>query len=241
MPVPDAFPPPRSPLTEPAGATKVPTFGHTPVHSVPLPPFPAANPRYRAGLFASRCADGGLSLCIAVACLGFVWSLGYSVYYQKENGMPDRRVYVDSATKQLMVQVAAKPAESYRVRGVNFSPPCPALLPHPPSQCLPPREAAKTFNTIRVYNVLLPDVHSEFLQECERLGVSVIITFWMDRALYPDIANDETARVNFRHMVRQYKRFPAVLMWAIGNEPNLPDNPYSFANMMSEYFSFVAD
>ena len=70
----------------------------------------------------------------------------------------------------------------------------------------------------------------------------VIVTFSMDSTLYPDLLADATvAEVtdNFRHMVRVNKGHPAILMWAISNEPNAPDVPASYAGTLGSFFQFL--
>lgn len=74
-----------------------------------------------------------------------------------------------------------------------------------------------------------------------KYNLMVIITFWMDSVLYPDLTNDKTIQLcldNFRHTLRQNKGHPAVLMWAIGLEPNDPENPASFSEDLDMFFDF---
>jgi hypothetical protein len=62
----------------------------------------------------------------------------------------------------------------------------------------------------------------------------------MDAVLYPDLDEDpEPALANWRHLVRSYKDHPALLMWAIGNEPNLAGSEHTFATKLDEFFRFV--
>ena len=76
----------------------------------------------------------------------------------------------------------------------------------------------------------------------QKHGLMVIVTFWMDAVQYPDLEDGPTVDLalrNFRHLVRQEKGHPAILMWAIGNEPNHPDADYSFYSDLSRFFSFM--
>ena len=106
------------------------------------------------------------------------------------------------------------------------------------------RELSKTFNTIRLYGWRLDDHHNDFLELCRTVGLRVIITFAMDTSLYADLTDEATASVvlrNFRHTVRAYKGHPAVLMWAISNEPNDEGNPdsYASARRLGDFFHFL--
>ena len=72
----------------------------------------------------------------------------------------------------------------------------------------------------------------------------MIVTFPMSTNDYLDLTNEATiiqALKNFRHTVRMVKGHPAVLMWAISNEPNHATSAYSYqaAGTLSEFFSFL--
>ena len=104
------------------------------------------------------------------------------------------------------------------------------------------REISKTFNTICVYSWNLDQRHWDFLDLCHKYGLMVIVTFWMDRNLYPDLTNDDTVEAcmaNFRHVLRQNKGHPAVLMWAVGLEPNDPGRTSSYSRDLGMYFDFI--
>ena len=44
---------------------------------------------------------------------------------------------------------------------------------------------------------------------------------------------------NFRHTVRVNKGHPALLMWAISNEPNSQRSIYSFSDQLPAFFQFL--
>ena len=70
----------------------------------------------------------------------------------------------------------------------------------------------------------------------------VITTFAMDLSLYLDLNDPYTANEaleNFRHMLRVAKGHPAVLMWAIGNEPNSRSSPTSYVYGLDAFFAFL--
>ena len=106
------------------------------------------------------------------------------------------------------------------------------------------QEIARTFNTIRIYSWQLGNDHTDFLDMCHDYGLKVIVTFPMDTALYRDLSAEDTmaeALKNFRHMVRKYKGFPAILMWAISNEPNSQStgDSYAAASALGRFFHFL--
>ena len=71
----------------------------------------------------------------------------------------------------------------------------------------------------------------------------VVVTFPMDSVLYPDLTNDDVvsgALTNFRNLVRMHKGHPAVLMWAISNEPNDPTSGASYADSLGSFFQVYA-
>eukprot|EP00667_Euglena_gracilis_P003288 EG_transcript_3297 len=103
------------------------------------------------------------------------------------------------------------------------------------------RELSKTFNTIRIYQWSRDVSHRAFLDLCHRLGVMVIVTFQMDPGIYPDLTNKDTiadVETDFRHVVRVHKGHPAVLMWAISNEPNA-DKPDTYAGDLAPFFQII--
>ena len=104
------------------------------------------------------------------------------------------------------------------------------------------KEIRKTFNTIRVYSFNLEKDHSDFLDLCRKYGLMVIVTFWMDSRIYTDLTDDTTLELalsNFRHVVRTNKGHPAILMWAIGLEPNDPARPSSYSDNLAMFFDFM--
>ena len=56
-----------------------------------------------------------------------------------------------------------------------------------------------------------------------------------------DAVTIEAALHNFRHTIRMVKGHPAVLMWAVGNEPNHAGhaNSYAAAGTLGDYFDFL--
>ena len=103
---------------------------------------------------------------------------------------------------------------------------------------------AATYSTVLPLSICsfnLEKEHRSFLDLFHKYNLMVIITFWMDSVLYPDLTNDKTIQLcldNFRHTLRQNKGHPAVLMWAIGLEPNDPENPASFSEDLDMFFDF---
>lgn len=97
-------------------------------------------------------------------------------------------------------------------------------------------------------NTILPRVwnngngHTDFLDKAYNNGVQpiyVIITFWMDPILYPDISSSDARqkiKADFRAMVASYKNHPAVLMWSIGNELN---SPKMYGDKLNDLFSLI--
>ena len=84
--------------------------------------------------------------------------------------------------------------------------------------------------------------HFQFLDLCTKYNLMAIVTFSMDKNLYPDLTDDTIVSevlANFRHVVRVNKGHPAILMYAIGNEPNSPDDPASFSDSLGSFFQFM--
>ncbi len=83
-------------------------------------------------------------------------------------------------------------------------------------------------NTIRLLFWNNGNGHRDFLNKAYNDGIKplyVIITFWMDPVLYPDISSPdarEKIKADFRALVTAYKTHPAILMWSIGDELNSP-------------------
>ena len=82
-------------------------------------------------------------------------------------------------------------------------------------------------NTIRTYSGADPYL----LTAAANHSVSVIVSFWVDGSYnLADPGAREELIQNFTTMVRALKDYPAVLMWNLGNEQNLPymngDNPF---------------
>eukprot|EP00668_Euglena_longa_P002959 GGOE01003456.1.p1 GENE.GGOE01003456.1~~GGOE01003456.1.p1 ORF type:complete len:3098 (-),score=946.50 GGOE01003456.1:364-9156(-) len=101
------------------------------------------------------------------------------------------------------------------------------------------KEVAKTFNVIRVYNQNLWKNHEDFLDLCWQYNIMVILAFPMSLSSYADLTDKDTVKTlekNFRLMIRRHKRHPAILMWAIANEPNTASN---FQSQLSSYFDVV--
>ena len=97
-------------------------------------------------------------------------------------------------------------------------------------------------NTIRPWVWNNGNGHSDFLNKAYNNGIKpvyVIITFWMDPLLYPDISSPdarEKIKADFRAMVAAYKNHPAVLMWSIGNELN---SPKMYGDKLNDLFSLI--
>jgi len=104
------------------------------------------------------------------------------------------------------------------------------------------KELSKTFNTIRVYTWDRAVSHHYFLDLCTQHGLMVIITFQMDSFVYPNLTSKKTVSqvlTDFRRMIREVKGHPAVLMWAIGNEPNNAQTAGSYASELNPFFQVV--
>ena len=97
-------------------------------------------------------------------------------------------------------------------------------------------------NTIRVLYWNNDNGHTDFLDKAYNNGIKpiyVIITFWMDPVLYPDISSSDARqkiKADFRAMVAAYKNHPAVLMWSIGNELN---SPSMYGDKLGDLFSLI--
>ena len=80
----------------------------------------------------------------------------------------------------------------------------------------------KLFNTVRLYNLQLDIDHTPFLDACHRNDLMVIVTFWMDSVLYPNLDTaPEDAMVNFR-----YPRAPPTPgLAALGRAGPAPSHP----------------
>ena len=63
--------------------------------------------------------------------------------------------------------------------------------------------------------------------------------FCLDRSISLSPTLVAQVLINWRHLLRLYKGHPALLMWAMGNEPNLAGSEYTFATKMDEFFRFV--
>lgn len=97
-------------------------------------------------------------------------------------------------------------------------------------------------NTIRLWAWNNGNGHTDFLDKAYDNGVKplyVIITFSMDPSLYPDISSPDAKKkikADFRAMVAAYKSHPAVLMWSIGNELNVPR---MYGDKLGDLFSLI--
>lgn len=76
-------------------------------------------------------------------------------------------------------------------------------------------------NVIRTYSA--PQNYNsnfeEFLNECDKNGIYVIIGYWVkpgQNFAEPNIRNTE--KQNFKEIVNQWKNYPAVIIWCFGNE-----------------------
>jgi beta-galactosidase/beta-glucuronidase len=94
-------------------------------------------------------------------------------------------------------------------------------------------------NTVRLWGWTYDADHSDFLEAAHTNGIRpiyVIVSYWLDPSR--DISKPETREeitAEFTQMVAIHKEYPAVLMWAIGNELNAP---WMFGND-SELFSLI--
>jgi len=146
----------------------------------------------------------------------------------------------------------------FTIKGVNYSPIPIGVDP----EITPPYGDYFTSNYTPIYERDLPllrqmgattirpwvwnngNGHTDFLDKAYNDGIKpiyVIITFWMDPVLYPDISSPdgrEKIKADFRTMVAAYKNHPAVLMWSIGNELN---SSKMYGDKLGDLFSLIND
>lgn len=95
-------------------------------------------------------------------------------------------------------------------------------------------------NAVRVWSEVM---NSSFLDAAWNNGtdpIYVVMGFWINcRADYNDATFRNITIDSFRAYVRQYKNYPAVLMWALGNENNMAY--CSYGSMMPGFYRLVND
>jgi hypothetical protein len=92
-------------------------------------------------------------------------------------------------------------------------------------------------NSIRLWGWNNNADHADFLNKAYNNGIYVVVTYWMNSTCDISSASGRTAiKSDFRHMVEVNKNYPAILMWAIGNEL---DAPWMYGSRQDDLFSLI--